>query len=184
MSTPPNTQVERRPVYLPYSLIASSTWIASSRVGARISARTGWRAGEGLVLAYCDSFCRIGKPNPAVLPVPVCAPPMTSWPASIDGNGLRLDGRGRGVAGFGHGPQDFGPQAELVKARCAHESSWSRPTAVGGFRSRQRNVVARRWRRRVASLCGGTRVWAVTGTAARGRHYSLSGGFFKIIWLE
>ena len=85
MSTPPNTQVERRPVYLPYSLTASSTWIASSRVGARISARTGWRAGEGLVLACGNSLCRIGSAKPAVLPVPVWAPPMTSRPARTTG---------------------------------------------------------------------------------------------------
>ena len=31
--------------------MASSTWTASSRVGTRMSARTGWRAGEKLVLA-------------------------------------------------------------------------------------------------------------------------------------
>jgi hypothetical protein len=67
-------------------LIASSTWIASSRVGVRISARTGWRAGEGLVLAYAAaSFCRIGSAKPAVLPVPVWAPPMTSRPARTTG---------------------------------------------------------------------------------------------------
>ena len=63
----------------------SSTWIASSRVGVRISARTGWRAGDGLALASGASFCRIGSAKPAVLPVPVWAPPMTSRPARMTG---------------------------------------------------------------------------------------------------
>ena len=37
-----------------------------------------------------------------------------------DGDRLHLDRRGRRIAGFGHGPQQFGPQSELGKARCAH----------------------------------------------------------------
>ena len=36
------------------------------------------------------------------------------------GNRLCLNGRGNGVTGLGHGPQDFGPQAELVKALGVH----------------------------------------------------------------
>ena len=43
------------------------------------------RAGDGLELASGASFCRIGSANPAVLPVPVWAPPMTSWPARMTG---------------------------------------------------------------------------------------------------
>ena len=43
------------------------------------------RAGEGLALACGCSRCNIGKANPAVLPVPVCAPPMTSRPAMTTG---------------------------------------------------------------------------------------------------
>ena len=56
---------------------ASQTWSASSRVGASTSA--------------CGVFCdrsrrdRIGSANAAVLPVPVCARPTTSRPASSGG---------------------------------------------------------------------------------------------------
>ena len=48
--------------------------------------------------------CSIGSVKPAVLPVPVWAPPMTSRPARIDRNGLGLDGGGFGVAGVFDGP--------------------------------------------------------------------------------
>ncbi len=50
-----------------------------------MSARTGWRAGEVLVLAMGANRWSVGNANPAVLPVPVCAPPMTSRPASTTG---------------------------------------------------------------------------------------------------
>src|SRR5712671_2774258 len=50
-----------------------------------MSARTGWRAGEALVLACRAKRCRSGKVNPAVLPVPVWAPPRTSRPCSTNG---------------------------------------------------------------------------------------------------
>ena len=50
-----------------------------------ISARTGCRAGDTLVLACCLSLCSMGSVNAAVLPVPVCAPAMMSWPRRIGG---------------------------------------------------------------------------------------------------
>src|SRR5438876_184072 len=50
-----------------------------------MSARTGWRAGDALVLACRASRCRSGSANPAVLPVPVWAPPRTSRPCSTSG---------------------------------------------------------------------------------------------------
>src|SRR5260363_343132 len=43
------------------------------------------RAGETLALASGSSRCRIGREKPAVLPVPVCAAPITSRPASAAG---------------------------------------------------------------------------------------------------
>ena len=43
------------------------------------------RAGEVLVLACRARRLRIGRVKLAVLPVPVCAPPMTSRPASTSG---------------------------------------------------------------------------------------------------
>src|SRR5690606_42001973 len=63
----------------------SATWSASSRVGVNTKARTGWRAGEALVVACAIRRFRIGKEKAAVLPVPVWAAPMTSRPASTTG---------------------------------------------------------------------------------------------------
>ena len=60
-----------------YVVMASQTWSASSRVGARTIA---W------VLLFLGSiFCRIGSANAAVLPVPVWARPTTSLPSSMVG---------------------------------------------------------------------------------------------------
>ena len=67
-------------VYLAYLNALSATWSASSRVGVNTKARIGCLAGEALLLAIGKIFCRIGKTNAAVLPVPVCAAPMTSLP--------------------------------------------------------------------------------------------------------
>src|SRR5690606_37380772 len=48
-------------------------------------ARTGWRAGEALVLANAIRRCRMGSVKAAVLPVPVWAAPMTSRPSMTTG---------------------------------------------------------------------------------------------------
>jgi hypothetical protein len=66
-------------------LTFSATWIASSRVGVRTSARTAWRAGDMLVFACGSSIWMIGSEKLAVLPVPVWAAPMTSRPCSTTG---------------------------------------------------------------------------------------------------
>ena len=63
----------------------SSTCIASSRVGTRMSTRTGWRAGEKLVFAWSRSRSRIGSTKAAVLPVPVWAAARTSRPSRTSG---------------------------------------------------------------------------------------------------
>ena len=63
----------------------SATWSASSRVGAITRARTGWRAGDMLAFSCGSILCRSGSENAAVLPVPVCAAPMTSRPARTIG---------------------------------------------------------------------------------------------------
>ncbi len=68
----------RRPVRAPYSRVAWWICSASSRVGARISARTprpGWVARR----------CRMGSMKAAVLPVPVWARPIRSRPARTGG---------------------------------------------------------------------------------------------------
>src|SRR5690606_29017545 len=71
---------------LPISNFIASLWIwmASSRVGARISARgsSGLRsASAGLVSSLFTTVTRKAR----VLPVPVCAWPATSRPASVSG---------------------------------------------------------------------------------------------------
>ncbi len=95
MSTPPYTTAQRSGVCDAYCCTLTATWSASSRVGARISARTGWRAGDMLVLAWEMSRCRIGKAKPAVLPVPVWAAPITSLPFKT--MGMALDWIGVGL---------------------------------------------------------------------------------------
>ena len=169
---------------------ASSTWIASSRVGVRISARTGWRAGDGLVLAIGASFCRIGSAKPAVLPVPVWAPPMTSragedrrgspapgsawaWysrlrsrPATTRAAGRARQSSLRALDAPGRGPSLVGisgPGCGRLDGRWRDAGTRPEPAP--------RNVPRRS--RSAAS-------WAVTGTAARIAHYSLSFGFCEI----
>ena len=85
MSMPPNTTVLRSLVCLAYSAICCATWSASSRVGSNTSARTGWRAGEAELFSCLSRRCSNGSENAAVLPVPVCAAPITSLPVSTTG---------------------------------------------------------------------------------------------------
>ncbi len=63
---------------------ASTICMASSRVGARTSAC----AVLGAARSAPITPCRIGRPNAAVLPVPVCARPRTSRPFSAWGMAL------------------------------------------------------------------------------------------------
>jgi len=98
-------------------LTLSSTWIASSRVGVRISARIGCLAGEVPVLANGSRRWISGSANAAVLPVPVCAAPRMSPPLQGQGDHLLLDRCRRGVAHFVEGTQDVGRQPEFSKSR-------------------------------------------------------------------
>ena len=82
---PPNTTVLRNLVCLAYWAICWATWSANSRVGNNTKARTGWRAGEAELFSWRIRRCSRGKENAAVLPVPVWAAPMTSWPVSTTG---------------------------------------------------------------------------------------------------
>ena len=74
--TPPTTTVVRMPV--PAAILAntSSIWIASSRVGVRITLRM--PGGRG---CFSSMWIR-GRTNASVLPVPVCAVTTRSFPAS------------------------------------------------------------------------------------------------------
>ena len=75
--------------YLPYCRKFSATCSASSRVGSRIRLR-GMRARARLP----DRMSSIGRVNPAVLPVPVCAQPSRSRPISTQGIAWRWIGVG------------------------------------------------------------------------------------------
>ena len=83
-----STTAARSLVNFEYCLTLLATWSASSRVGASTSARTGWRAGDMLRFSCLSIFCSSGIENAAVLPVPVCATPITSRPASTIGIAL------------------------------------------------------------------------------------------------
>ena len=76
MPTPPMTTAPRTRSPLPKRSSSSPIWSASSRVGARMSAR---------VPVLPASRSMMGKRKAAVLPVPVAAVPMTSLPASAGG---------------------------------------------------------------------------------------------------
>ncbi len=78
LPTPPYAVILRMRVNLPNCTADSWICSASSRVGARISARV-WR---NLPVV---NLLRIGNKNAAVLPVPVCAKPSTSRSSSTIG---------------------------------------------------------------------------------------------------
>ena len=85
ISTPPKTTAVRKSVCLAYKLALSATWSLNSRVGVRIRARMGWRAGDVLALELGNNFWMIGSVNAAVFPVPVWAAPITSRPSKTIG---------------------------------------------------------------------------------------------------
>ena len=85
IATPPNTTAERSGRYLLYCATLALTWSASSRVGVRISARTGCMAGEALLLACARRRDSSGRVKAAVLPVPVWAAASTSLPPNTTG---------------------------------------------------------------------------------------------------
>jgi hypothetical protein len=57
-------------------------------------ARTGCRAGETLVFANSFNRCSIGSVKLAVLPVPVWAAAITSWPSRMGGIAFAWTGVG------------------------------------------------------------------------------------------
>src|SRR5512133_3190120 len=77
--TPPMTTAPRMWRAFPKRSSCSAIWSASSRVGARTSAR----GPGGAVRA--ESLSMMGSRNAAVFPVPVAAAPITSLPASPGG---------------------------------------------------------------------------------------------------
>jgi hypothetical protein len=77
IGAPPKTATTLMPFRSPYARSACVTWMHSSRVGVSTIACTSATSGS----TYSSS----GRPNAAVLPVPVWACPITSWPASSSG---------------------------------------------------------------------------------------------------
>ena len=82
--------------------------MASSRVGVRIRARTGWRAGDAEVLAWGESggFTRAGLRASHEIP-----------PREHERDGLLLDGGGLFVAHFRNCRSERRRQAKLFKCR-------------------------------------------------------------------
>ncbi len=64
--------------------MSSVTWIASSLVGTMTSAAGCFAARSPA--SVVTSRCRIGMPKASVLPVPVRAWPMMSWPFMASGS--------------------------------------------------------------------------------------------------
>src|SRR5262249_5598537 len=142
MPTPPYRVTWRRGVCCPKA--SMTVWIcsASSRVGARINART-------CPVGPCRSRCKIGSTNAAVLPVPVCASPNTSQPCSTGGMACCWMGVGivypsawtpaiiRGCKGnavkLTNNPPPQRQEAYGPAVRTPHSVStlWDRPTATG-----------------------------------------------------
>ncbi len=72
IGAPPKTATGSMPFGFAYARSAWVTWMQSSRVGVSTSAWTS--SSEG------STNWTMGRPKAAVLPVPVCAWPITSWP--------------------------------------------------------------------------------------------------------
>ncbi len=77
IGAPPNTATISMSRCSAYARSAWVTWMQSSRVGVITIAWVSCEVGS----RYCSS----GRPKAAVLPVPVCAWPITSWPPSSAG---------------------------------------------------------------------------------------------------
>ena len=77
IGAPPKIATTFRPLLAPYARSACVTWMQSSRVGVSTSA---WTLGS-----LGSAYSTMGRPNAAVLPVPVCAWPITSRPSRSGG---------------------------------------------------------------------------------------------------
>ena len=111
--TPPSTSAVETCTPLASMRMVSSICTASSRVGARISARAVF--GRRLVPSAMI-FVRIGSAKAAVLPEPVWATPRMSRPASCGGMAFDLDRLGLGEAGGCGGLQQRAGDAEFGEA--------------------------------------------------------------------
>ena len=98
------------------------TWMQSSRVGVRTSACVSSEVGS--------MYCSIGRPKAAVLPVPVCAWPITSWPSSSSGIACSWIGEGSvnpsSSIAFWICSESPSPLKSLMKRRSAYAAGFSR----------------------------------------------------------
>src|SRR5699024_5430314 len=125
--------------------MASATCMASSRVGA--STRPWTSRTDGSTAASS------GSPNAAVLPVPVCATPITSRPSSNEGIACSWIGEG-----------EVNPSASTALRSASGRARASKPFRAAGAASA--GPVG------VSGLCGS----AVSGAGARSVMTSFSGG--------
>ena len=95
--TPPKTTVCLKGMSRPYTFNASPICTASSRVGASIRARVDFAKG---LFSYRLKWWRIGRPNAAVFPVPVCAIPKRSLRSIRSGIAFSCIGVGKAYCCF------------------------------------------------------------------------------------
>jgi hypothetical protein len=120
MSTPPNTQVERRPGVLAVFLdrfLDLDRQFPRRRQDQRaygVAGRGG--TGVGVLLKALQDRQRESR---GLAGAGLRAAHYVQA-RQHDGDGLRLDRCWRGVAGFGHGPQYLRAETELSEARVAH----------------------------------------------------------------
>ena len=93
-------------------LEASRIWPESSRVGLSTSTRQVLRSGGR---GAANRRCRIGSAKAAVLPVPVCAMPMTSRPDNATGMVCDLNWSRRDIFFFDQRTRDRFGEAEVLK---------------------------------------------------------------------
>ena len=111
--TPPKTMACRRSVCRPYAPKLSAIWEASSRVGVSTRTRMGRRPVPLQGVPW--RRCRIGSAKAAVFPVPVCAQPIRSFPAST--MGIAFSWMGVGTVYF------FSATARRISGRSPNSSN-------------------------------------------------------------
>ena len=82
IDAPPTTKATFRGVFCTSWVNISLICLANSRVGAKTSPRTDFGAGMESIASI---WVTRGRPKAAVLPLPVCAKPITSPPSSAIG---------------------------------------------------------------------------------------------------
>src|SRR3954447_10306299 len=124
----------------------------SSRVGVRTTACTSSLPGS----TYCSS----GRPKAAVLPVPVCAWPITSWPPSSSGIAWSWIGVGSSKPSSSSACWIWGERPRPLKAVIGHALPISTTPECGECRMR---VSPRRVQEELAAAAPGNQVFVGAG---------------------